>query len=169
MRLDIDNDRVVGIDQVVGRIGKERWPAVRRRPPRRWIGRCDELGRHFACRAECCIVEGGEIFLDGTPGRGRRQTRGALDAIAVTGVSLDQTGVDGKAFTADQSGVDAALQNGLEQPPQQIALAEAAMAVLRKVEWSGTEPSSPNRQNHRYARFRWTSSHSRRSERMPKQ
>jgi hypothetical protein len=44
-RFDIDNDRVVGIDQVVGRIGKERWPAVRRGPARRWIGRCDELGR----------------------------------------------------------------------------------------------------------------------------
>jgi hypothetical protein len=40
---DIDDDRVVGIDQVVGRIGKERRPAVRRGPPRRRIGRCDEL------------------------------------------------------------------------------------------------------------------------------
>jgi hypothetical protein len=53
-------------------------------------------------------------------------------AIAVTGVRLDQTGVDGKAFTADKSGVDAALQDGLEQPPQQIALAEAAMPILRE-------------------------------------
>src|SRR5215203_5365137 len=39
---------------------------------------------------------------------------------------------------------------------------------FEKVEWSGTAPSSPSPQNHRYARFRCTSSHSRRSERMPK-
>ena len=43
------------------------------------------------------------------PARDRRQTRVGLDAIAVTGVRLDQAGVDGKALTADQSGVDAAL------------------------------------------------------------
>ena len=39
---------------------------------------------------------------------------------------------------------------------------------FQKVEWSGTSPSRPRRQNQRYARLRWTSSHSR-SERMPKQ
>ena len=33
---------------------------------------------------------------------------------------------------ADQPLVDAALQHGLEQPPQQVAVAEATMAVLRE-------------------------------------
>ena len=41
-----------------------------------------------------------------------------LDAIAVTGVGLDQAGVDGKTLAADT-----ALQDGFEQPAQQIALA----------------------------------------------
>jgi len=53
-------------------------------------------------------------------------------AIAVAGVGLDQAGVDGKAFPADQALVDAAPQHALEQPPQQIALAKAAMPVLRE-------------------------------------
>jgi hypothetical protein len=51
-------------------------------------------------------------------GRGRRQTRGALDAIAVTGVGLDQTGIDGKTLAANEALVDTALEDSLEQPPQ---------------------------------------------------
>jgi hypothetical protein len=131
-RLDIDDDRVADVDQIVVRIGEERRSAVRRGPPRCRIGRRNELRRDLACCAKCRIVEGGQIFLDGTTGGGRRQTRGAVDAVAVTGVGLDQTGVDGKTFTADQSRADAALQHGLEQPPQHIAVAKAAMAVLRE-------------------------------------
>jgi hypothetical protein len=88
---DIDNDRVVGIDQVVGRIGKERWPAVRCGPPRRRIGRCDELGRHLGCGAERGIIEDGEIFVDGAASRVRWQTRGTLNAGAIAGIGLDQT------------------------------------------------------------------------------
>jgi len=48
---------------------------------------------------------------------GRRQTRGALDAIAGTRVCLDQAGVNGKALTADQPSIDAGLLDGLEQSP----------------------------------------------------
>jgi Protein of unknown function (DUF3750) len=40
---------------------------------------------------------------------------------------------------------------------------------FENVEWSGTAPSRPSPQNQRYARLRCTSSHSRRSERTPKQ
>src|SRR2546430_1850992 len=36
-RFDIDDNRVVDIDQVIDRIGKERWPAMRRGPPRRRV------------------------------------------------------------------------------------------------------------------------------------
>lgn len=42
-----------------------------------------------------------------------------------------------------------------------------AWRFFEKLEWSGTLPSSPRRQNQRYARLRWTSSQSRRSERIP--
>jgi hypothetical protein len=68
------------------------------------IGRADELVRYLGRGAECGIVEDGKIFLDratGRPARVRGQTRGTFDAGAIAGVSLDQTGIDGKAFTAD--------------------------------------------------------------------
>jgi hypothetical protein len=45
---------------------------------------------------------------------------------------MDQAGVDGEAFAADQALVDAALQDGLEQPAQQIAVAEPSVPVLRE-------------------------------------
>jgi hypothetical protein len=61
---------------------------------------------------------------------------------------MDQTGVDGKALAADQPLIDAALQDSLEQPSQQIALAEAAMAVFREGRMVGhraveAEPTKP--------------------------
>jgi hypothetical protein len=48
----------------------------------------------------------------------RGQTRGTLDAIAVAGVDLDQTGIDGKFLATNEALVAAALQDSLEQPPQ---------------------------------------------------
>ena len=131
-RLDINNDRVLGIDEVVGRIGEEGRSAVRGCPPCCRIGWCDELGRHLACRTERRIVEHCEIFLDGATRRLRRQTRGTCDTVAVAGVGLDQAGVDGKAFATDQALGNAALQYALEQTPQQVALTKPAVAVLRE-------------------------------------
>ena len=43
-----------------------------------------------------------------------------------------QAGIDRKVLPANQTLVDAATQDGLEQAPQQIAIAEAAMPVLRE-------------------------------------
>ena len=91
-----------------------------------------ELGRHFACCAECSIVQDGKIFVDRAAGRSWRQTGGTFDPVAVAGVGLNQTGVDGKAFAANQPLVDAAFQDGFEQAPQQIAVAKAAVPVLRE-------------------------------------
>lgn len=147
-RLDIDDDRVVDVDQVVGRIGEEGRSTVRGGPPRRGIGRRNELRRHLAGRPERRVVEDRQILLDRTPSRFRWQARSALDAVAVAGVGLDQAGVNSKAFTADQAFVDAALQHALEQPSQQIAFAKAAMPVLREGRMVGhraiePEPTEP--------------------------
>jgi len=105
---------------------------MRRRPPRRRIARRDELRRHLGCRAERGIVEDGQIFFDGTAGRIRRQAGTTLDAVAVAGIGMDQTGVDGKPFAAHQPLGNAALQYALEQTPQQVAVTKPAMAVLRE-------------------------------------
>src|SRR5213595_4213545 len=111
---------------------KEGGPAMRRGPPRRRIGRCDELGRHLGCGAERGIIEDAEIFLDGAAGRSRRQTRGPLNTGAVAGIGLDQTRINGEAFTADQALIDAPLQDRLEKAPQQIAIAEAPWRFFEK-------------------------------------
>ena len=66
------------------------------------------------------------------PGGLGRQPLLALDTLLPVGVRLDQAGIDRKAFAADQTLPDAAPQHRLEQAPQQIALAETAMPVLRE-------------------------------------
>lgn len=115
----------------------------------RRIGRRDELRRHLARRAERRIVESGEIFLDRTARCIRRQAPGTLDTVAIPRVRVDQTGVDRKAFAAHQPLVDAPLQHRREQPPQQIALAKAAVAGLREgrvIRYTAveTEPAEPS-------------------------
>ena len=47
-------------------------------------------------------------------------------------VRHDYAGIDGEAIAADQALVDTALQHRLEQPAQQVAVAKAAMPVLRE-------------------------------------
>jgi inactivated superfamily I helicase len=48
------------------------------------------------------------------------------------GVGRNQAGVNRKPVGADQALCDATLHHALEQPTQRIALAEAAVAVLRE-------------------------------------
>ena len=55
--LDIDDDRVLDIDQVIGRIAEEGLPAVRSGPARRWIGRRDELGPDLGGSPEGRVIE----------------------------------------------------------------------------------------------------------------
>jgi len=82
-----------------------------------------------------------------------RQPLLALDAVLSVSTGLDQAGID-QSFLRQSDPRRAPAQNGFEEPSQQIAIAEATMPVLREVEWSGTSPSSPRRQNQRYARLR---------------
>lgn len=60
---------------------------------------------------------------------------------------LDHARVDSEAFAADQILRHAAPQHRLEQLPQQITVAETVMALFEKVDWSGTSPPKPSRQN----------------------
>ncbi|MDB5842357.1 MAG: transposase family protein [Herminiimonas sp.] len=47
-------------------------------------------------------------------------------------IGLDDAGVRDKAFSPDQTFHDAAAQNGIEQLPEGITVAETTMAVLRE-------------------------------------
>ena len=81
----------------------------------------DLLRRLFESVLQRCITEGlvgGEGF--------------AVDASLIQADASDRNRVDGEAFAANQALVDAPLQDGLEQAPQQIALTEPAVPVLRE-------------------------------------
>ena len=123
---------VVEVDQVVRGIGEEGQPLVGAGPPRRRVCRRDKLGRDLRCCAEGGVVQHRKILIDGPAHRLGRQALVARHAALTVGVSPDQTGIHGKAFAADQAFGDAAADHRLEQLAQQIAVAEAAMPVLRE-------------------------------------
>lgn len=63
-RLDIDDDRVLNVDQVVRRIRKVSLSAVRSRPARRRIGGRHELRRDLRRSTERGIIKNGKVFID---------------------------------------------------------------------------------------------------------
>src|ERR1039457_1453051 len=68
---------------------------------------------------------------------------------ATIGIGSNHTGVDGKAFAANQSFLHTPLDHALEHMPKRFALTEAAMPVLRErrmvrhsiLEAQATEPA----------------------------
>ena len=70
-------------------------------------------------------------------------------------VRHDNAGLDCESRAPDDPFFHAARHHGLEELAQEIALAEAAVPVLRERRVIGPLPSSPSRQNQRYARLRW--------------
>src|SRR5690606_7823521 len=72
-RLDIEDDRVVGVDQVVGGIGEEGVALVGAGPLRRRVGRRDELRGDLASSTEGGIVESSQILTDGVACFGSRR------------------------------------------------------------------------------------------------
>jgi len=69
----------------------------------------------------------------------------------------------------DSTELEPTISTVFAPEPSMPTYQEEQQRIRANYERSGTSPSSPRRQNQRYARFRWTSSHKRRSERMPKQ
>src|SRR5262249_27623804 len=94
-----------------------------------WVGRRDQLGNDLGRSPKGRIIQHGQILLDGSA---RSLWGQALDAVLPVRVRLDQAGIDRKAFSADETLIDAAAQDGLEQLSQQITVAEATMTVLRE-------------------------------------
>ncbi len=117
-------------------------------PARRRIGRRDELRCHFSRGAEGCVVQHGYVFVDRAAGHVLRQALRSLNATLPVGVGLDQAGVDREAVAAHEPLRHAAAHHLLEEMAQQIAVAEAAMAVLREGGMLGdialqAEPAEP--------------------------
>ena len=132
---DIDDDGVVEIDRVVGRVGEEGMTLQGSSPLCRWIGPWDELRLHLAGRTPGRLVERVEILPDRPPGFGES---GPVDLLRALGgallvrIRLDQAGIDGETLTTHQAFLDAAPDGRLEQFAQEITVTEAAMPVLRE-------------------------------------
>jgi hypothetical protein len=129
--LDIDDHRMIQVDQVVGAVGEAGRPGLGGGPARGRIRQRDVFGRDRRGRAEGRVVQDRQILLDSPPGGLGRQACGAVDSGPVpAGVGADVAGVDGEALAADQALGHAAAHHALEQLSQQIAVAKAAVAVL---------------------------------------
>jgi hypothetical protein len=133
--LDIEDDRVLGIDQIIGGVGEERVALVSTGPLRRRIGWRDELGLDRAGCTESGGVQGCQILTHGMPGI----LAEIVDVVAIAwnrtllvGIGSDQAGIDSKPFATHQALTQAPVHHRLEQVPQDIALTEAAMPVARE-------------------------------------
>src|SRR4029450_1113994 len=146
---DINDDRVVDVDQIVGRVGKERLPAMGSGPARRRIGEGHELRRHPARPAKGSIVEHSQILLDRSTCGLRWEGLLSLDPLLAGGIRLDQACIACEGSAPAQPLLDPPAQDRLENPTKKIALTEAAMPVLAEggvigdsaVEPEPTEPS----------------------------
>jgi hypothetical protein len=106
------------------------------------IGRRDKFGRDVAAPKAASSKD--QILLNGSACGSQGQPFLALDALLPVG-GLDQAGINRKAFAANQSLFNAALQHCLKDAPLEIALAETAMPVLREGGMIGDMPSPSRR------------------------
>ena len=110
-------------------------PLQRSGPLCRRVGLRHELRLHLVRRTPRSIVQRVEIFLDRATGRRHRLPvdlfRCFCRALLIC-ICPDEARIDGKALTADQSFLDASAHRRLKQLAQQIAVAKAAVPVLRE-------------------------------------
>ncbi len=123
---------MLGIDQVIRGIGKEGGTAHGAGPLRRRIRGRDELRLNGGSRTPGSLIESGQILLNGAAGLCAMilsRPRAAWDGALIVGVSRNQAGIDRKAFASNQTLGQAPLDDCFEQMAQDVALAEAAVAV----------------------------------------
>jgi hypothetical protein len=132
--LNVDNDRVLDVDEIIEPVaelhplvglGSPRGTGIARRYHLRWLAIRIGLGHRFERR---------EIFLNRA---GLALRLGPLDliwrlAMVTAGIGLHHAGIDGKAFTLDQSGRHAGRNDTLEYVPKHIARSKPVQPVLRE-------------------------------------
>ena len=133
--LDVNNDAKLHVDEIVVGVSKECRPLMRSGPLRRGIGRRYELRDHVAGGAPRRIIESRQILLHGATGPLGITIPApilALDRALLVGIGLNQARIDGEAFTADQTGHDARLDDPLENATKNFAIAKALVAGARE-------------------------------------
>jgi len=113
------------------------------------IGRRDELRHDRRRTSKGGVVEHRQVLVDGAAGRLRRKPFGAWDAALTVGLGLDQARVGGEAFAPTRPS-DMQRSTTVSNKWRSRSLSrKRPWRVLEKVEWSGTPPSRPSRQNQR--------------------
>src|SRR6516225_2572113 len=153
-RFDIHDDAELNVDEIIVRVGEERWPAHRAGPLRGWIGRRDKFRRRLACRAKRRIVQSCQILLHGAAGAMRIARLVPLrsgDRSLLVGVRHDQARIDCEPFTADQSGRNTGLNDTLKYLPKHITLAEPLMTGTgrRRCRWRMAASSHARQERHK--------------------
>lgn len=121
-RLDIDDYRVVHVDQVVEAVTEHHLVAATCRPGGGRIGRRHRLRLLARVDRRVVAIESVQVFSHRTAGPlfvGPIDLR-AVDPLEAARVGLDHRGVDGEALAADQAGFHAALDNVLEDPAEYL-------------------------------------------------
>src|SRR6202011_3871490 len=101
-------------------------------PARARGGVRDELRHDRRSRAKRGIVEYRQILPHGMVRLLGGRPLATRHATLAVGVGLDHAGIDREALAADQPLGDAALYGRLKHLAQQVAVAEAAVPVLRE-------------------------------------
>lgn len=99
--LDIDDDRVVEVDQIVGSVSEEGVPFQGSSPLCRWIRARDELRLRFAGRAPGGFIQRVEILAHRPAGPSEIVSVDCLRSLGralLVGVGPDQASIDGEAF-----------------------------------------------------------------------
>jgi hypothetical protein len=129
-RFNVDDDAGVDVDQIVGRVSKERWTSRSRGPACSRIGQRDVLRR----RADLTFFfQRLQILAN----RARAELLVALidpffawNTTAAVGIGLHDARIDREPLGSNQSFRHASLHNALEHVSEHIALAETAVPVF---------------------------------------
>jgi hypothetical protein len=147
--LDLNDNRMIKVDQIVGRISEESEATVRCGPPRGWIDGREIFRRDRRRRTEGRVIQHRQILADRATRSNRIQSRSVLHPALAVSIGLDQTGINSEGFTTDQPFGHATANHGLEYVPQHIAVAETAMTIFgeRRMVWHvaiKTQPAEPS-------------------------
>ena len=108
------------------------------------------LGIDLGRGAEGCVIEHGQILIDCTACGFRRKPLIAFDPLLPVRVRLDQAGIDRKVFARRPSPSSMQRRKTVSNKRRSRSLSrKRPCRFFEKVEWSGTSPSSPSRQNQR--------------------
>jgi hypothetical protein len=128
---NVNDHCVVKVDQIVSGVGEVGGALVSAGPTRGAISRRDELRNDRRRASENRVIQHRQILVDCAVRR-CPDTPSAPGTAPPVGVSRDQAGIGGEALTANQALAHASLHDRLEQLAKQVAIAEAAVAVLRE-------------------------------------